>query len=87
LTLVAGTVTIESKGGNVVFAGVLLRESETGPEGNLGTDDTVSSEKGRGEDVHGTALSVGHTVLATEKLSQDTLYCSTPQHREGVASV
>lgn len=73
LTLVAGTVTIESEGRNVVFAGVLLSEGKTGSKRNLGADDAISSEEGRGEDVHGSTLSVGHSILATEKLSQDAL--------------
>jgi len=73
LTLVAGAVTVESEGGNVGFAGVLLGEGETSSERNLGTDDTVSSEKGRGEDVHRSALPVGHAALATKELCQDTL--------------
>jgi hypothetical protein len=78
LSLVAGTVTIEGKGGNIGLAGVLLSESETSPKRNLSTDNPVSSKEGRGEDVHGSTLSVGHAVLATEKFSQDTLDGSSP---------
>ena len=77
LTLVAGTVTIKREGGNIVFAGILLSESETGSKRNLGTDDTVSSEEGRGKDVHRSTLSVGHAVLATKELGQDTLDSSS----------
>jgi len=78
LTLVASAITVESEGGNVIFSGVLLSESKTSSKRNLGTDDAVSSEEGRGEDVHGSTLSIGHAVLATKELGQDTLDGSSP---------
>ena len=78
LTLVAGTVTVKSKSGNVVFAGILLSKGKTGSKRDLGADYPVSTKEGRGEDVHRSALSVGHAVLATEKLSQDTLNGASP---------
>ena len=58
LTLVAGTVTVKGKGSNVVFARILLSEGNTSSKRNLSTDDAVSSEERRGEDVHGSTLSV-----------------------------
>lgn len=78
LALVTGTITVEGEGGDIVFSGVLLSESNTSTERDLGTDDPVSSEEGGGEDVHRPALSVGHAVLATEKLGDDALDRSSP---------
>ena len=78
LTLIASTVTVEGEGGNVGFSGVLLSEGNTSAKWNLGTDDTVSSEEGRCEDVHRAALSIGHAVLTTEEFGQYTLYGPSP---------
>jgi hypothetical protein len=44
---------------------VLLRERDTGADGHLRTDNTVTAKEGRGEDVHRTALAVRHAVDAT----------------------
>ena len=65
LALVTRTITVEGKRGCLV-AEVFLSKSETSTDGDLGTDDTVSTKEGRGEDVHRTAFSVGHAGLTTE---------------------
>ena len=78
LALVAGTVTVKSEGCDIALAGILLSEGETSSKRDLGTDDPISSEERRGEDVHRTTFSVRHTVLATKELSQDTLDGPSP---------
>ena len=56
-----------------------MGKGKAGADGYLGTDDTVATKEGGGEDVHRTTLSMGHTALTTEKLSEDT-FDGTPTH-------
>src|SRR6266404_1321833 len=51
---------------------VFLRKCDTGADGDLGANDTVPSEEGWGEDVHGTTLSIRHADLAAEEFANDT---------------
>jgi DNA-binding ferritin-like protein (Dps family) len=64
-----------------------LSETHTGTNRDLRSDDTVASEEGRGEDVHGTTFSVGHADLATEELANDTFDRAATHDGEGVAAV
>jgi hypothetical protein len=86
LTLVTRTVTVQRER-TVLLAHVLLSETHACTDRNLSTDDTVASEEGRGEDVHGTTFSVGHADLATEELANDTFDRATTHDGEGVAAV
>jgi hypothetical protein len=86
LALVGGTVTVQNDGGVGLFV-VLLGESQTGADGHLGTDDTVSTVEVLGEHVHGTTLAVRDTLAAAEKLTNDGLDGATAHHGETVATV
>jgi hypothetical protein len=100
LTLVRGTVTVESESAALLLQ-VLLGKRDTSSDGDLGTDDTVSTEERGGEDVHRTSLSERHTVdsawrsakvgswfdTRTHQLSDDTLNGSASEDGKGVASV
>lgn len=86
LTLVGGTVTVKRKR-DVLLAVVLVGESETSADGDLGTDDTVATVEAGGEHVHRTTLAVGNTLAAAEKLTNDGLDGSTAHHGETVATV
>ena len=86
LTLVGSTVTVEGEG-DVLLVVVLVGESETSADGDLGTDDTVATVEAGGEHVHGTTLAVGNTLAAAEKLTNDGLDGSTAHHGETVAAV
>ena len=86
LTLVGGTVTVQDDGG-VGLLVVLLGESQTSTDGNLGTDDTVTTVEVLGEHVHGTTLSVGDTLTATQQLTNDGLDSTTAHQSETVATV
>lgn len=86
LTLVGGTVTVENDGG-VGLLVVLLGEGQTGTDGHLGTDNTVTTVEVLGEHVHGTTLAVRDTLTTTEKLTNDGLDGTTTHHSETVATV
>jgi hypothetical protein len=86
LTLVARTITVEGESAGL-FAHVLLGEADTGSYWDLGTDDTVSTKEGGGEDVHGAALSMGHPGLAPQKLGNNTLDGTATHDSEGMAAV
>jgi hypothetical protein len=68
LTLVGSTITVKSES-DCLLLQVLLSEGDTGSNWNLGTDNTVTTEEGRCEDVHRSTLSVRHTVLSAWKLA------------------
>lgn len=85
LTLVTRAITVQSER-TVLLAHVLLRETHTGTNRDLSSDDTVASEEGRGEDVHRTTLAVGHADLATEQLANDTLDSAATHDGEGMAA-
>jgi hypothetical protein len=61
LTLVGSSITVHGEGDGLL-AEVLLGESDTGSDGDLSSDDTVSSEERGSEDVHRSSLSSRHTV-------------------------
>lgn len=86
LTLVGGTITVEDDGG-VLAALVLVGEGKAGSDRDLGTDDTVTAVEAGGEHVHGTTLTVGDTLTATEKLTNDGANGTTTHHGETVATV
>jgi hypothetical protein len=86
LTLVGGTVTVENDG-SVGLLVVLLGESETSADGDLGTDDAVSTVEVLGEHVHGATLAVRDTLAAAEELTNDGLDGTTAHHSETVATV
>ena len=86
LTLVGGTVTVQDDTGGGLLV-VLLGESETSTDGDLGTDDTVATVEVVGEHVHGTALAEGDTLTATEQLTDDGADGTTTHHGETVATV
>jgi hypothetical protein len=86
LTLVAGTVTVQNDT-SLLAASVLVCESQTGTDGDLGTDDTVSTVEALAEHVHGTTLSVGDTLAATEQLTNDGADGGTTHQGVTVASV
>jgi hypothetical protein len=86
LTLVAGTVTVEDDASRL-GALVLVGESKTGTDRNLGTDNAVATVESLGEHVHGATLSVGDTLSAAEKLSDDGSYRAASHVGEAVATV
>lgn len=53
----------------------------------LGTNDTVTTEESRGEDMHRATLTERHTVLSAHQLGEDTLDGTTSENGESVASV
>lgn len=69
LALVARTVTVHGEG-HILIAHVFLRKGEPSTDWNLSTNDTISTEESRGEDMHRTTLTVGHASLTT--------YCAPP---------
>jgi hypothetical protein len=86
LTLVAGTITVQNDS-SLLAASVLVCESQTGTDGNLSTDDTVSTVETLAEHVHGATFSVGDTLSATEQLTNDGSDTSTTHEGVTVASV
>ena len=86
LTLVRGTITVEDDGG-VRLLVVLLSEGQTGANGYLGTDDTVTTVEVLGEHVHRTTLAVRDTLTAAEKLTDDGLDGTTTHHGKTVTTV
>ena len=86
LTLVGGTVTVQDDTGGGLLV-VLLGESETSTDGDLSTDDTVTTVEVGGEHVHGTTLSVGDTLTTTQQFTDDRFYGSTAHKSETVTSV
>lgn len=86
LTLVGGTITVQDDS-SILPASVLVGESETSANGDLGTDDTVTAIETLGEHVHGATLSVRDTLTATEKLSNDGADSGAAHVGVAVASV
>lgn len=86
LTLVGSTITVEGEG-NSLLARVLLGESNTSTDGDLGTDDTVTTVETGSEHVHRSTLSVGNTLTPAEKLTNDGLDSCAAHHSETVAAV
>jgi hypothetical protein len=86
LTLVASTITVESKS-TVFLAEVLLSKGNTGTNGYLRTDDTITSEERRGKDVHGTTFAMRHATLTSKEFTKDTRNRTTTHHSERVTPV
>ena len=86
LTLVAGTITVKSKS-HVGLVHVLVCEGDTSTDGNLSTDDTISTVEASREHVHGTTLAVCNTLSSTQKFSNDGPHGTTTHHGETVTSV
>ena len=86
LALVGSTVTVKSQG-DVLLVLVGLSESNTGTDGDLGTDNSVTTVETGGEHVHGTTLAVGDTPSSAEQLTNDGLDRGTAHHGETVAAV
>jgi hypothetical protein len=86
LALVAGTVTVHRERRRLLVH-VLLRERNAGTDGDLRADDTVSTEEGLSEDVHGAALAVGHADLASEELAQHPGDGAAAEDSERMATV
>jgi hypothetical protein len=86
LTLVARTITVESKRSGGPFE-VFHSKSHAGADGNLSTNNTISTEETRCKDVHRATLSLGHADLAPEKLTNDTSNGATTEDSKGMAAV
>lgn len=86
LTLVARAVTVEGKRGGL-FPKVLLGKGEACADGDLCTNDAITAKEGRGKDVHGTALSLGHATLAAEEFSNDALDGAAAHDCKGMTAV
>jgi len=86
LTLVGGTVTVQDDGG-VGLLVVLLGKSQTGTDGNLGADDTVTTVEVLGEHVHRATLAVGDTLATAQQLTDDRLDGTAAHQSETVATV
>lgn len=86
LALVGGTVTVEGES-DLLLVLVLLGKGDTGADGDLGADDTVSSVETGGEHVHGATLSVGDTLPPAKQLTDDALDGSSAHQGEAVAAV
>lgn len=74
LTLVGSTVSVHREGDRLPVL-VLLRESDTGSDGHLSTDDTVTSVEAFGEHVHRTTLALGDTSLLAYQSDRQILAC------------
>jgi hypothetical protein len=86
LTLVGSTVSVQSKG-NVLLVLVLARECNTSANGDLSTDDTVSTVESGSEHVHRATLSVGNALSPAEQFADDGLDGSSAHEGEAVAAV
>ena len=86
LTLVGGTVSVESKG-DVLLVLVLACEGNTSSNGNLGTDDTVTTVETGGEHVHRSTLSVSDTFSPAEEFTDNGLDGCAAHQSEAVATV
>jgi hypothetical protein len=86
LTLVGSTVSVQSKG-NVLLVLVLACECNTSTNGDLSTDDTVSTVESGGEHVHRATLSVRNTLSPAEQFTDDGLDGSSAHESEAVAAV
>jgi hypothetical protein len=61
LTLVGSSVSVQGESTRLLLE-VLLGEGDTGADGDLGSDNTVSTEEGWSENVHRTSLSKRHSI-------------------------
>lgn len=86
LTLVGSTVTVQRQG-DVLLVLVLLGKGNAGTDGDLGTDNTVTTVEAGGEHMHGTTLAVGNTLSSAEQLTNDGLDRGAAHHGETVAAV
>jgi hypothetical protein len=86
LTLVGSTISVQGKG-NVLLVLVLARESDTGTNRDLGTDDTVSTVESRSEHVHRSTLAVGDALSPAEQFANNGLDGSSAHEGEAVAAV
>ena len=90
LTLVGSSISHVGHGDGSSL-GVLGGKGETSSDGDLGSDDTVSSVEVLGDvvHVHRTSLTLGGTGLTTSKLSKDFLGSSSSaaRNQEGVLTV
>jgi len=64
LTLVGSSISVHSESDGLLLE-VLLSERDSSSDGDLSSDDSVSSKERRSEHVHGSSLSVGHSGLST----------------------
>jgi hypothetical protein len=86
LTLVGSTVSVQSKG-NVLLVLVLACECNTSANGDLSTDDTVSTVESGSEHVHRSTLSVRNALSPAEQFADDGLDGSSAHEGEAVAAV
>lgn len=86
LSLVTRTISVQGERA-VILLPVFLCEGYTSTDGNLGTDDTVSSVKRWGEDVHRATFPVGHADLTSKQFTQYTRDSTSSQNSERVATV
>jgi hypothetical protein len=86
LTLVGSTVSVEGKG-DVLLLLVLARESNTSADGDLGTDDTVSTVEAGSKHVHRSTLSVCDSLSPAEQFTDNRLDGCAAHQGEAVAAV
>ena len=86
LALVARAIAVQRKRSGL-FAHVLLSKRNAGADGDLSTDDAVSTKEGRREDVHRAALAARHTGLATKELAEHARNRAAAHDGEGVTPV
>jgi hypothetical protein len=70
-----------------MIAEILMCESETSTDGNLCTNDTISSIKLGGKHVHGSTLSMGNTMTTTEKFTDDGTDSTAAHESEAMTTV
>jgi hypothetical protein len=86
LTLVGSTVTVEGKG-DVLLVLVLACKGNASADGNLSTNDTVSTVEAGSEHVHRSTLSVCDTLSPAEQFTDDGLDGCAAHQSEAVAAV
>jgi len=70
-----------------MIAKILMRESETSTDGNLCTNDTISSIELGSKHVHGSTLSMGNTMTTTEEFTNDGTDGTAAHKSEAVTTV
>jgi hypothetical protein len=66
---------------------VFHSQCDSGTDGYLGTNDTISIEEAWRENVHRSTLSLGHADLVAEKLTDDTSDSATTKDSKRMAAV
>lgn len=86
LALIARTVAVHCEGGGLL-AKILLRHSNTSPNGDLSTDNPIATEEGWREYMHRATFAVGHSGLSTEQFGDHTFDGSSSENSKRMTPV